>query len=253
MNIWWEESGSGRPVVLLHSTAADGRMWDEVWEPLAARFRVIRLDFRGYGRSPLVADKPYSDAGDVAALLDELGVGTAAVVGASGGGRVALGLAAIRPDLVSELVLIAAAAGLDPTPELAAFGAEEDRLLEAGDVRGAAELNAHMWLGPDAGEQARAKLVEMQRNAFELQLAADPELEFTRPEVDLAAIAAPALVVIGGHDLSYFADTGRHLVAEMPAATLLELPWAGHLPAMERPAEIAELLIARLAADRPSV
>ncbi|GIH26712.1 alpha/beta hydrolase [Acrocarpospora phusangensis] len=246
MSVWFEEAGTGRAVVLLHSTAADARMWDEVWEPLAARFRVIRLDFRGYGRSPLVADKPYSNAGDVADLLDRLGVATAAVVGSSGGGRVALELATVRPDLVSELVLIAAAAGLPPSPELAAFGDEEDRLLEAGDVTGAAELNARTWLGPDADERAHAKLVEMQRNAFEIQLAADPEPEVTRPEVDLTAITAPALVVIGGQDLADFATTGRHLVAEMPSATLLELPWAGHLPAMERPAEIATLLIDRL-------
>jgi 3-oxoadipate enol-lactonase len=246
MSVWYEESGTGRAVVLLHSTSADARMWDDVWEPLAASFRVIRLDMRGYGKSPLVAEKPYSNAGDVAELLDGLGIAAAAVVGSSGGGRVALELAAIRPGLVSELVLIAAGAGLPPTPELAAFGDEEDRLLEAGDVAGAAELNARMWLGPEGGDQARAKLTEMQRNAFELQLAADPEPEVTRPEVDLTAITVPALVVVGGRDLSYFADTGRHLVAEMPSATLLELPWAGHLPAMERPQEIADLLITRL-------
>jgi pimeloyl-ACP methyl ester carboxylesterase len=233
-------------VVLLHSTAADARMWDGVWKPLASAFRVIRLDFRGYGKSPLVAEKPYSNAGDVAELLDGLGIETAAVVGSSGGGRVALELATIRPDLVSDLVLIAAAAGLPPTPELAAFGDEEDRLIEAGDVAGAAELNARMWLGPDGDDEAMATLVEMQRNAFELQLAADPEPEVTRPEVDLTAITAPALVVIGGQDLSYFTDTGHHLVAEMPSATLLELPWAGHLPALERPSEIADLLITHL-------
>ncbi|GAA1004147.1 alpha/beta hydrolase [Acrocarpospora pleiomorpha] len=246
MSIWWEESGTGRPVVLLHSTSADARMWDGVWEPLASAFRVIRLDLRGYGRSPLVAEKPYSNAGDVAELLDGLGIDAAVVVGSSGGGRVALELATIRPDLVSDLVLIASAAGLPPTPELEAFGDEEDRLIEAGDVAGAAELNVRTLLGPDANDQARAKLFEMQRNAFELQLAADPEPEVTRPEVDLTAITAPALVVIGGHDLPYFTATGHHLVAELPSATLLELPWAGHLPALERPSEIAGLLLTHL-------
>ncbi|MEO3854005.1 hypothetical protein [Acrocarpospora sp. B8E8] len=53
--------------------------------------------------------------------------------------------------------------------------------MEAGDVVGAAELNTRTWLGPDANDQARAKLVEMQRNAFEPQLAADSEPDFTRP------------------------------------------------------------------------
>ncbi|MEV1205839.1 alpha/beta fold hydrolase, partial [Microbispora rosea] len=63
MTVWHEERGSGEPVVLLHSGVADSGMWDPQWEPLGERFRVIRLDFRGHGRTPCVAEGPYSDAG----------------------------------------------------------------------------------------------------------------------------------------------------------------------------------------------
>ncbi|WP_432934241.1 alpha/beta fold hydrolase [Microbispora sp. CA-135349] len=66
MTVWHEERGSGEPVVLLHSSVADSGMWDPQWEPLGERFRVTRLDFRGHGRTPFVAEGPYSDAGDVA-------------------------------------------------------------------------------------------------------------------------------------------------------------------------------------------
>ncbi|MFI0420631.1 alpha/beta fold hydrolase [Spongiactinospora sp. 9N601] len=140
--VYFEEAGSGDPVtVLLHSSTADGRMWDPLWPALGARSRVIRLDFRGYGRTPYASPVPYADCGDVAALL----------VGASYGGQVALEVATAHPELVGSLVLLDAGCGLPKTPDLRAFIAEEDRLLTAGEVEAAVRLNVDTWLGPEAG------------------------------------------------------------------------------------------------------
>ncbi|MFD2351833.1 alpha/beta fold hydrolase [Nonomuraea ferruginea] len=93
MTIWYERAGEGEPVVLLPSSAADAGMWDGQWDALAARFQVIRVDYRGFGHTPYQADRPYSDAGDVAEVLAELGVERAALVASSYGCRVALQLA----------------------------------------------------------------------------------------------------------------------------------------------------------------
>ncbi|MEN3536722.1 alpha/beta hydrolase [Microbispora sp. ZYX-F-249] len=165
-----------------------------------------------------------------------------ALVGSSYGGRVALELATGHPDLVARLVLLNAGCGLPPTPDLEAFGSEEDRLIEAGDVGGAVDLNVRTWLGPEADQAVGMRLAAMQRHAFEVQLAADPEPERGRDPIDLPAVTAPALVVVGGHDLPYFRGSGRHIAETMPHATLLDLDWAGHLPSLERPAEITSLL-----------
>ncbi|ETK37910.1 alpha/beta fold hydrolase [Microbispora sp. ATCC PTA-5024] len=248
MTIRYETAGNGDAVVLLHSAVADGRMWDPQWGALAERFLVVRPDFRGYGRTPFAAYGPYSDAEDVADMLAALGRRRVALVGASYGGRVALELATGHPGLVSRLVLLNAGCGLPATPDLAAFAAEEDRLLEAGDIGGAVELNVRTWLGPEADATAREKVRVMQRHAFEVQLAADPRPEATRPDIDLASVTAPALVVAGGRDLPYFRETARHIAAEVPDATLVELEWAGHLPSMERPDEITALLLDALTA-----
>jgi Predicted hydrolases or acyltransferases (alpha/beta hydrolase superfamily) len=238
----YDDAGTGEAVLLLHSSAADSRMWDPQWPALTNRFRVIRPDFRGYGGTPWAAEEPYSDAGDVLALLDELGVEKVAVVGASHGGQVALEVASARPGLVSRLVLLAAPCGLPATPELEAFAAEEERLAEAGDLAGAAELNARTWLGPDAAPETRSFLAEMQHRAYTLQLAADPEPEQREEEIDLDRLTMPALVVCGAHDLGYFRDSARHLAERLPQATLVELEWAGHLPSMERPEETTKLI-----------
>ncbi|MFI6155966.1 alpha/beta fold hydrolase [Kitasatospora sp. NPDC051170] len=244
MTISYDVTGEGPAIVLLHSAVCDRRMWDEQWKALTeAGYRVVRLDFRGFGESPM-ADAAYSDAGDVLDLLDRLGVESAALVGSSYGGKVALEVAATRREAVTALALLAAGMpGHEHSAEARAFGAKEDELLEAGDVAGAVELNVAAWLGPEAGEEARALVREMQRNAFEVQLAAT---EFFRssPEVDLGKITARCLVVTGAHDLADY----REIAAALPERIAgpvrhVDLEWAGHLPSLERPAEVTDLLL----------
>ena len=78
--------GSGPTVVLLHAGVADLRLWDAQAAALATSNCVVRCDLRGFGQSPLAPGASYSDAEDVLALLDELGIGEFALVGASHGG-----------------------------------------------------------------------------------------------------------------------------------------------------------------------
>ncbi|MFB7516865.1 alpha/beta fold hydrolase [Streptomyces sp. NPDC056144] len=235
-------------VVLLHSGVCDRRMWDGQFHALAdAGHRVVRCDLRGFGDTPV--DAPHTHAEDVRALLDHIGADRAAVVGSSFGGAVALELAARHPDRVTALALLAPASPcMVPSEELRAWGGREDALLEAGDIDAAVELNVDTWLGPEADEAARALVRRMQRRAFDVQLAAefgadDPEV--TRDE--LARIAAPALVVGGAHDVPDFRAVAADLAELLPAARRVDLDWAGHLPALERPDETAVLLTAFLA------
>ncbi|WP_030238288.1 alpha/beta fold hydrolase [Streptomyces sp. NRRL S-350] len=235
-------TGSGPAVVLLHSSVCDRRMWDVQWRRLVdAGYRVVRCDFRGFGDSPL-ADGPYSDAGDVLALIDHLGIASAALVGSSYGGRIALTVAALRPAAVTSLALLAPAVpGHQPGEALRAFGAREDALIEAGDIEAAVELNVETWLGPEAGPQARESVRRMQRRAFDVQ--ADATVGPEREEVDLSGIAAPTLVVGGAHDVPELREVAAGLPARLPNARHLELPWAGHLPSVERPEETAALVL----------
>jgi pimeloyl-ACP methyl ester carboxylesterase len=250
-----DDAGSGPAVLLVHAGVTDRRMWDPVLPALSHAFRVVRADLRGFGESPLPGGE-YSDADDLDALLDSLGIVDAAVVGSSLGGRVALELATLHPGRVTSLVLLCPGfRGLEPTPAAQAFGAEEGRLLEAGDVDGAVALNVQTWVGPEAPESARAAVAEMQRHAFEVQLAADASDHPPRPqvvEVDPAAIAVPTVVVSGGHDLDHFQAIAAHLAREIPGAESVELPWAGHLPSLERPDAVQALLLDVLR-DDPTV
>jgi 3-oxoadipate enol-lactonase len=169
----YDVAGDGPTVVLLHSSACDRRMWDSQLRMLIdAGHRVVRCDFRGHGQSPAPTE-PFNAADDVRALLDSLGIGEAAIVGASYGGRVAQEIAARWPDRVSVLILLCAATRLHPpTASIMEFSAREEELLAAGDIAGAVELNVATLLGPAAPGATREMVTRMQRLTFEIQLAA---------------------------------------------------------------------------------
>jgi len=88
----------------------------------------------------------------------------------------------------------------------------------------------------------------MQRRAFELQLAVG-ELQSSHEPVQLDQISAPTRVLTGQHDFDYFEHIGRYLAQNLPTAEYEELPWAGHLPTLERPTEMTSYIREWLAAD----
>lgn len=250
MHLTHHTTGSGPDVLLLHAGVADSRMWEPQVAALAEHYRVTTCDLRGYGGTPL-SDEPYSDADDVLRVLDTLET-PVSVVAASAGGYVALQIASGWPGLVDRLVLLNSFYPLTPTRSLERFERREDALLSAEDVEGATELNVATWVGPEAGDDVREHVRTMQRHAFEVQLGAGDDVDqLSGPDVDLARITARTLVVSGGQDLDYFREAAGHLVARIEGARHVQLGWAGHLPSLERPAEITELIGVFLADDRP--
>ena len=125
---------------------------------------MVRCDLRGFGGSPLAPGASYSDAEDVLALLEELGIGRFALVGASYGGYVALQVASAEPDRVERLVLLASAADLlEPDEGMRGLWQEEGVSSRRGTWPAATELNVRTWLGPEADDEARELVRRMQR------------------------------------------------------------------------------------------
>ena len=179
-----------------------------------------------------------------AGLLD----GPAAVVGCSFGGRVALELAAAKPDLVTKLVLVAP--GLASTAwstEAQAGFAEEEALIERGDLAGAAEQQARMWLAPDAAADVRELTVAMTVRSYDQQLPFEDEVRAVWPEPSaetrLAELDVPALLVVGDADRPELRSLAERLARELPDARLETIEGAGHLPSLERPDELNRLLL----------
>jgi 3-oxoadipate enol-lactonase len=216
-------------IILVHAGICDASMWDGFDLPGAERHEV-----RGFGNTPLPESGEVSDADDLEARLSD---GPAALVGASFGGQVCLEVAARRPELVSEVVLLASRVpDHEWSDEIIAYAEEEDRLLEEGDLDAAADLNARFW-APSVAERVRP----MQRRSFELQVSSAAEA--LEPErIDLRAIRARTLVVVGDDDKADFRAIATRLADEIPDAELVTMPGVTHLPSLERPEETAALV-----------
>ena len=255
--MYYELQGSGPPIVLIHEAIADSRMWEPQWSSFAVRYRLLRLDLAGFGRTP-IERLPVTHARDVEGLLDELEISAAGVVGASLGGRVALELAVARPDLVQALVLVdAGLPGFDWSETVRAYSAAEDAAVSAGDLAAATEVNLRIWVdGPrrtaeDVDPGVRAAVAEMQRAALELQVPHWDELDedLLVPYVAerLHEVEAPTLVLVGEEDVDDMQLLAQRFAAEIPRARLAKIPGAAHVPSLEQPAAFDELVLGFLA------
>src|SRR4051794_29350949 len=111
LSLYYEEHGSGEPLVLLHGGLGAAELWAPVLPALAAGRRVIAVDLQGHGRTADV-DRPFRPetmADDVAALIEHLGLERTDVMGYSLGGLVALRTAIQHPERVRRLVLVSVA------------------------------------------------------------------------------------------------------------------------------------------------
>jgi pimeloyl-ACP methyl ester carboxylesterase len=242
MTISHAVAGNGPDLLLVHAGVADARMWVRQVEELKADHRVITLDLRGYGETPLEPAAKYSDAGDVLALLDELGVESVTAVGASYGGYVVQQIASRAPERFNRLVLLCAPTdNVVPDDNLRALWSEENELLEAGEVDGATELTVRRWIGPEADDDARDLLRTMQRRAYDVQLAAG-DVDNEEYPVEPEKISAPVRLITGAHDFAFFTNSADYLAERLPTVERIHHPWAGHLPTLERPAEALELI-----------
>jgi 3-oxoadipate enol-lactonase len=251
VGLYSEVAGDGPELVLLHEGICDSRMWDPQWEKLTRSHRVLRFDFRGFGRTPLEPG-PFASARDVIELMEHHGFVRASLVGVSLGGRVALEIALAVPERVAALVLVGSGlVGHDWSEEMIAIWEEEEAALRAGDLDRAVEISLRTWVdGPrrqpgDVDPGVRARVAEMQRRALELQQAAgEDEEELLVEDVAqrLGEIEAPTLVLIGAEDQPDLHAIAERLAREIPGARLETIADTAHVPSMERPDEFDRLV-----------
>lgn len=250
----YDEAGEGSGLLLLHAGIADRRMWDDAWPMLTARHRVIRFDLRGYGDTPIPAD-PFGWTADAVALLRELGVERAHVLGVSMGAGVALDLALAHPDLVDRLVLVAPGLpGWKWSDTMDGFDAAETEAVERGDLDEASWINVRFWVdgvgrpGGEADPSVRQRVFEMQKHAFEID---NPDAKLSWLVADraerLGEVRPATLLVVGELDQPDFLAIGRHMADSIPDARLEVMPGVAHLPPMEAPEAFSRLVLDFLA------
>ena len=249
-----DEVGTGPTIVLLHAGIADRTMWAEHLVPIAAAgYRVMAMDLPGFGQAPAAPqDAPWND---VVETLDALSVERCVLVGNSFGGAVALRVAVVAPRRVVALMVISAPPpNVAPSPELRAAWEAEESALERGDIDAAVDAVVDAWTLPSAPAALRQRVAEMQRRAFELQLAGPDATESVDPiegPATLATIQVPALVVVGELDMIDFRRGAETIARHLPHANHVVIAGTKHLAPLEQPEQFRGLLLRFLSEHKP--
>jgi 3-oxoadipate enol-lactonase len=222
--------GAGAPVVLIHAFSVDRRMWDPQMSALQSRFRVIRYDLRGHGKSAAPSE-PYTTSGDLLSVLDALDVRRAALVGLSAGAQVATDFALEHPDRVARLVLSAPGLGGMTMPPLP-WMQPVFQAAGAGEPERAAKLWSEtpiMQLRSDtSGAPALLDLVMSNTKLWTYRT--NPVQPLTPPAIKrLSEIKSPALVIVGERDLPHITEAANLLAKGISGAKLVTIPGAGHI------------------------
>lgn len=225
----------------MHSGVTDSGEWDAVRPLLAREHEVVTPDLPGFGSEP---ERP----GELSLGEYVLGSfeGAAALVGTSFGGRAVLEAAQAAPDRVTKLVLIGANV-FGWSEDVQRVQQQEETLFDEGRFDDAAELMATSWLvGPqrepgDVDAALYERVCAMVKRGYELQAEAEGSIK--RVEIDLARIATPTLVMRGELDWPDVATAAERVVRELPDAREEVVAGCAHLPTMERPDEVARLIL----------
>ena len=248
--LYHEEAGAGEVVVLLHAGGTDLRMWDDQVPALAARYRVIRVDARGHGRSPTPRE-PFRQCDDIADLLRGLGVRRATLVGVSMGGGAAADTALEYPGLVAGLVVCGAGTNEPTFTDPWLTGLQHEMAVAQ------QRLDAPAWIdlflkalvigpyretvAPTVLARCREMVTDTVRNHVRPDAVAPTAVTGSWPR--LGEIRVPALGLYGDLDAPDHVAMVKRFAAAVPGAELAIVPDTGHLPNMERPAEFNAILL----------
>jgi 3-oxoadipate enol-lactonase len=253
-SLWVADTGEANlPVILcLHSCFLDGTMFDGLVAAAAGKFRVVRPDFRGQGKSALdTVDIITMEkcAEDMEALIEAMGLKSINVMAQSMGGDVAFRLVAHRPDLFRSLVVAGSSACSEPSGQLAEF---RQWVIDAGNEGFTGHVldttMAIMFGVTTRSDPAKKELMDYWRG----KIAALPKA--LRPAMSgvmergssvplLPGIKIPVLIFNGEEDLPRPPAWSDEMARELPNAKLIRLTKIGHSPTLEAPDQVLPAII----------
>lgn len=244
VKLWFiDTAASGFPVVLLHPNSGTGLVWEKQIAALArGGYRVVAFDRRGWGKSvadPASGPQPGSVAGDLDALVDYLELEKFHLIGAAGGGFVALDYAAWRPERVRSLI-VAGSTGAIVDKEIADFIAR----IAIPDIR---KLPPHYReIGPSyrgANPEGTKKWIEIDEHARQPGVEFQPPLRTPNTLAKIGTISAPALIIAADADLLAPPALMRIWAAHLQNHEWAVIHDAGHAMAWEQPGRFNDIVL----------
>ena len=248
--LYFETSGEGPALVFIHAGVADHRMWDPQVEPFSSRFKVVRYDLRGFGKSTM-PEESFALRDDLLAVLQHLRISQAALVGCSMGGATAIDFALEHPEMVTALVPVGAGvsgmgrlvAPIDGHDEVDARSGAEGRRSRGIRVERTILIDGPGRDPSRVDPKYRERAFQLYKENFSLEFFKRSENRLTPPAIArLKEIKCPTMVVIGDSDAQDLRKVAQHLAREIPGASMTTIENAAHLPSLEHPTQFNQLL-----------
>lgn len=234
----------GLPLILVNSVGTNLHIWDDVLRPLEQRFQVLSYDKRGHGLSD-APPGPYNlddHVDDLLGLAAHVGMGRFSICGISIGGMIAMRLAARHKDKVARLVLC------DTAAKIGSSEMWNDRIAQVrqGGMASIADTVLDRWVSPGFRERRPADSAGWQnmvaRCPAEGYIANCELLRDADLAADVGRISAPTRVIGGEFDIPTPPDLVRQLADAIPGAEFRLMPGVGHVPSIEQPERLCELI-----------
>jgi 3-oxoadipate enol-lactonase len=249
-SLYYEETGKGEPLILIHGGLLDRRMWDGQFELFSRWSRVIRYDNRNHGLSRGLPDS-FSYHEDLNRLMEALGIQRARLVGLSLGGAIAIDFALTHPEKVSALVLVSS--GLS--------GYEfRDSTLKANqkkqaDAAARKDMNAYVEYFQRSWTDGPHRTPEQVNRDVRLKVRDMCKATLSKPEPDnttiplqppaigrLSSIHIPTLFVLGDLDMPGIQEISGLVLKGIPGSRKVVIKGAAHMVNMEKPEEFNEVV-----------
>jgi 3-oxoadipate enol-lactonase len=234
-----DSGGPGAAVVLVHAIGCDLRMWEPLEAALAPRLRVIRVDARGHGASPVSAQPCTLEdlADDVSGVLDRAGTARVHWVGLSMGGMIGQAFALRHPARLERLVIANSTSSYGADGR--AMWEARARAVKAGGLAAIKDMVMERYFSvqfrarhPEAVATIAERFLQTPAEGYIACCAAIAGLDFTGR---LGAIRAPALVIAGSEDIGTPVAMSAEIARAIPGARLAVIRGAAHLSAVEDP------------------
>ena len=249
-SLYYEETGKGEPLILIHGGLLDRRMWDGQFELFSRWSRVIRYDNRNHGLSRGLPDS-FSYHEDLNRIMEALGIQRARLVGLSLGGAIAIDFALAHPEKVSALVLVSSG--------LSGYEFRDSTLKvnqkKQADAAARKDMNAYVeyfqrsWTdGPhrtpeQVNRDVRQKVREMCKATLSKPEPDNTTIPLEPPAVGrLSSIHIPTLFVLGDLDMASIQEISGLVLKGIPGSRKVVIKGAAHMVNMEKPEEFNEVV-----------
>ena len=244
LDLVYEETGQGEPLVLIHGLGSSHAMFKEEMEQFNSSFRVIAYDARGHGQSGKPAKYTLNDhIEDLRALLDELKIDKTHILGVSMGSYIAQGFVLAHPERVQKLILVVSKSNGKTSSTQELIERYQDEIDGMDELETMAHLSKYMFHNLKAVGRWQADLAKLEKPlSLTEQAAANKALEGFDFRASLPTVAAETLIISGRYDGLNPPERGKEIASFIANSRFVEFEESGHAPSVEEPERFVQVI-----------